>query len=419
MKSKLVSVARISFRYIIVAIGLPIFMNCSPNIESGQSISRKTTFANYSSTVAAVEAPPAPPESSFVSQKVELGVQPVAQCVAGEMDMLRYAHQCATQVPLLITMMDATGEKIVVRRNAYRNISFNQLLLEMTTHQMGQILGNEVDVLVCIDANGNGLCSDESVQNINNISAKLAPVMKAANTTGVLTCDAGLTQMLTAGVVLYHRHHQFRGVQSDHSRAVSALMKSQVKSLSANDVAVAADGSTRLNLQMVQFDQTTCPPPPAVRTDGCFARDTKIKTSTRGEVAIDLLMPNEALALADGRSAKIKRIVAGPEKLPLVVFETVSGQKIRVTSTHPMQTDKGIKGAEDISIGDQLKLENGSFVALKKVTRQAYSDQVYNVELEGSQEADHLVIANGLVSGDLYLQNNLPKAKRGIASVKD
>ncbi len=417
MKSKLLFV-RVSIRYVIAAIGLPIFMNCSPNVEPGQAV-QKRTFASYTSTLGAETVTAAQPESSFIAQQVELSVQPVAQCVAGEMDMLRYAHQCATQVPLLITMMDATAEKIVVRRTANRNITFNQLLLEMTTHQMGRILGNEVDVMVCIDSNGNGQCSDESVKNINDISARLAPVMRVANTSGVINCDSGLTQQLTSGVVLYHRHHQFRGVQSDHSLAVTAMMKSQVKSLSANDVSIAADGSSRLNLQMVQFDQATCPPPPSVRTDGCFARDTKIKTKNRGDVAIDLLMPNEALVLADGRSAKIKRIVAGPERLPLVVFETVSGQKIRVTSTHPMQSNKGIKAAEDISIGDQLILENGSSVALKKVTRQAYSDQVYNVELEGASEADHLVIANGLVSGDLHIQNNLQKTVRGIASIKD
>lgn len=413
----------VSIRYALFVLFFPVFMNCAPQPTKG--VAPKSTFAtmqaNYaSSNQPGQETTTITPPPEFVSQKIELGVQPIPQCVAGEMDILKYSHQCATQTSLLITVMDVTGEKIVVRRSATRAINFNQLLLEITTHQMGNILGDGVDIFICIDGNNNGKCSDEPVKDINALSAKLAPIMKEANTTGTLTCDATLTSQLTSGVVLYYRHHQFRGVQSDQSKQVAVRMGAAVRSLAANDVTVNPDGTNRLRLQMVQYDYGTCPPPPQVRTDGCFARDTKIKTENRGDVQIDLLMPNEGLALSDGRIAKIKRIIAGPEAKPLYVFETKTGQKIRVTTTHPMKTERGVLPADQIKKTDKLLTENGAWVQIKKISRVKYQDQVYNVELEGIEEADHLVIANGLVSGDLYLQQHpTPKTKRSLASFKD
>ena len=69
----------------------------------------------------------------------------------------------------------------------------------------------------------------------------------------------------------------------------------------------------------------------------------------------------------------------------------------------------GLKPASALKKGDRLPVAAGGFTEITKLTPQKYEGLVYNFALPGDATKDHLVVANGLVTGDLFLQEQLAK----------
>lgn len=102
----------------------------------------------------------------------------------------------------------------------------------------------------------------------------------------------------------------------------------------------------------------------------------------------------------------------GPEKVPMFDIQ-IEGRTVRVTGTHPFPTSEGPKAAFELQEGDRVRTAAGKPGVIQKIATVPMGGKdpvVWNLELEGSQDlGDHYVLANGVVTGDLYIQMRLQK----------
>ncbi|MCB0323818.1 MAG: hypothetical protein KDD69_09605 [Bdellovibrionales bacterium] len=170
-----------------------------------------------------------------------------------------------------------------------------------------------------------------------------------------------------------------------------------------------------------------------VRVDGCFDADTEILmgdgvTMKRiDEIEQGDFVWNPALR----RPVVVEKVVKGPEHKPL--FEVGYGPYVaRVTESHPMVVERSssgfqqsalrgngssdglpssIKRASELSLGDRILGADGRFHpigTLKQLPVRA-NQTVVNLQTNSHSSAvmDHLLVANGVVTADYYIQQRL------------
>ena len=109
------------------------------------------------------------------------------------------------------------------------------------------------------------------------------------------------------------------------------------------------------------------------------------------------------------RGFKVKTVSQGPEKKDLVVVQA-GGRTLRMSSEHPVVTANRFKQAQSLVLGDSLRDESGKEVTVNAITMEPVSAglTVINFILERSgSEHDGLLIADGLLVGDLTIQRGL------------
>lgn len=343
-----------------------------------------------------------------------LEVTPVAVpvCNPGEMDVIKGANDCRSNIPLLINTKDDSGEKTIFKIDNIGVLARDEIVARMHREILiASSVGGSVEILGCLDSDRDGSCTDEAILDLNKKANELAPKLKhaLANQGQIVpgNCD-----MYQKGVLFYQ---SLMTLDTQRPESVSAAQATSVKISgvlnnlqSRAEVMPQADGSYRVKVEMklAEFNPNICPKV-NVRTNGCFAKGTLIEMAHGKTEKIENLRAGDAVRLADGRASSIYHVVAGPETEKMIEFTTYSGKKLMVTSKHPMQTQNGIKPANEVSAMDLLKIAEGSYSLITKIEQKASKDPVYNFELAGSADADHLVVANGIVSGELYLQNRL------------
>lgn len=397
---------------VLLSVG---FNNCAPNqmaaFRSGGLVStvkkKAASFDDYVSEYGGEEDDDTPPVLTYELHQVSTRVDPLTNCNYGELDLIEAAVGCRLNIPLVLSVKDKVRELTLLKIDLNAGRTYAEVLAQLVQTYARTIQGPEVDVFICFDSDKDGKCTDEQIADLNALTAKLAG-------------GQGVCPELAAGLVLIHKHHKFNGQATQTTVAVSDMAAEAIADILRNidTQSTESGGVTELVLPLVHSDKNLCPRP-VVRTDGCFAKGTKIRVAKDVELPIEKLSAGNRVLLADGRHSTIKRVVAGPEKKPMVMFETASGAKIMVTDEHPMATKNGVKLAKQVTIGDELKTADGKFTAISGISQREYKEDVYNFELVGSaQEADHLVVAEGLVSGELYLQNKLAHkpAIKGLAS---
>jgi hypothetical protein len=144
---------------------------------------------------------------------------------------------------------------------------------------------------------------------------------------------------------------------------------------------------------------------------GCFAEGTLITLAGGTVKTVEELKVGDVVWNPVTKTAlTIQRIVEGPEHNPLVVIKTATSE-VTITALHPVLTTDGLKQAEALSAADVLIDGSGAAAPILSIGSKnpGHSERVINFFL-GSEDSgtasEHLVVSDGIVTGDLYLQNN-------------
>jgi len=147
------------------------------------------------------------------------------------------------------------------------------------------------------------------------------------------------------------------------------------------------------------------------RIFGCFAPATKITMSDQTLKAI------EAISVGDmvwnpkaNTAARVERIIEGPENLPLIEYGFGSSIS-RVSQQHPVLTAAGLKTAAELTVEDSVYGADGKPNLLTTLRRAPVEDGqiVINIVIktENAGSNEHYLLADGIVTGDLILQQQL------------
>lgn len=126
---------------------------------------------------------------------------------------------------------------------------------------------------------------------------------------------------------------------------------------------------------------------------GCLGKDTLIHTEY-GLKKISEIKVGEKIFTEKGL-VKLKNMVIGTEQ-KIIAVGISEDNTLLITKRHPIATERGIIYAEDLSISDRLKLEDGSYKDIYYFEVIDYNNKVYSPELEES----HLISAEGIMVGD-------------------
>jgi hypothetical protein len=147
--------------------------------------------------------------------------------------------------------------------------------------------------------------------------------------------------------------------------------------------------------------------------DGCFDELTKIRMADGSDRLITDLRKGELVwNPVTNKPARITKLTIGPENKPLLNV-TIGNSTVRVTDSHPFMTRRGWVMARDLNKGVDVLTGGKNFLPVSKVELGASGRTVVNLALEGpaDQHDLHYVLADGVVTGDLVIQNMIaPRA---------
>ncbi|NBT57471.1 hypothetical protein EBT16_01690, partial [bacterium] len=153
----------------------------------------------------------------------------------------------------------------------------------------------------------------------------------------------------------------------------------------------------------------------SVRDKGCFAPDTRIKMANGSEKKVQDIRHDDYVWNPHYRTGiRVKKVAKGPEKKSL--YQVVIGkQSIEVTEDHPFLTGRGWLQAVDLKKGDQIFGE-GKPKLVSEVAKLPFKDpvDVWNFELDTQDSLAHVVMANGIPTGDLVTQLELKKIRKEL-----
>lgn len=149
---------------------------------------------------------------------------------------------------------------------------------------------------------------------------------------------------------------------------------------------------------------------------GCFAPDTLIRMADGSQKPIHKIYVGDLVWNPITEKAyRVRNLTAGPEKIPM--YRVVAGNNsLLVTKTHPFMTTSGVKQAAELVDGDRLVLPGKeALVSAVEVYENQEQMNVWNLELDSDSDAaeHHMVLADGIPAGDLFLQTELETLRRG------
>lgn len=143
---------------------------------------------------------------------------------------------------------------------------------------------------------------------------------------------------------------------------------------------------------------------------GCFdPSSTLLLEGGRLVAARDVKRGDMLYNSLTGRSFAVKRILAGPEDIPMVEMG-FSGNLLRVTQEHPILTRNGMQRANKIAVGDIVidAAGNEQTIEYVRLADLVAGQRVVNFELDvtSSDPIDRLIVADNVTSGDLSVQQS-------------
>jgi hypothetical protein len=152
-----------------------------------------------------------------------------------------------------------------------------------------------------------------------------------------------------------------------------------------------------------------------LRQSGCFKSDTKILMADGTHREISKIAENDYVYNPHYQTGvRVKSLVKGPEKKSL--YEVLIGKdKVQVTEDHPFFTSRGWLQTLELKKGDIL-LGDGEGRTITRVKKLKYlgPQDVWNFELETEDPLGHVVVANGLPTGDLTTQIQLKNKRKAL-----
>lgn len=152
------------------------------------------------------------------------------------------------------------------------------------------------------------------------------------------------------------------------------------------------------------FDRTKC---------GCFAEKTLITLGDgkSQKMIKDIRYSDRVWNPLLKKAYPIRKITRGPEAVPMISI-TASGKELTVTGKHPFPTRSGIKVAHNLEEGEEIQLGDGTWTAISSIESVPPGNRlpvVWNIEVDASNQdlSAHHLLANGVVTGDLYIQTRL------------
>ena len=147
---------------------------------------------------------------------------------------------------------------------------------------------------------------------------------------------------------------------------------------------------------------------------GCFSDDTKILLGdgTTEKRITELSSADLIWNPITKKAMAIEKMTQGPEPIPMLEV-SAAGKSVKVTGKHPFPTPDGVRTAFTLQVGDRIKIGgHREWVKIERIQVLAVPEGkppvVWNLELRGSKaEADHYIVADGIITGDLYLQRLL------------
>lgn len=149
--------------------------------------------------------------------------------------------------------------------------------------------------------------------------------------------------------------------------------------------------------------------------DGCFDPNAKIKMADGSLKAIKLVRSGDKVYNPVTKKVMtVATMIKGPEHNPLFKVEHKNGSTL-VTSKHPFILKSGrVVAAKNLKAGDEVQDANGQWQTLSLVERQSLKkdQQVWNFTFatKSQDPRDHMVVADGVAAGDLWLQRDLAKS---------
>ena len=382
---------------------------------------------------------------------ITIAIQTVSACATSDLDMVLALVAHDSTQPFIATLETGDGVVLASATLDPKALTTPQLTaahgreLE-TLHQAQLVIPGklraqreiEVSLFACIDTNRDNKCGDEKVKTMAVLSGLLT-----------LNLSLGLTRDLASDVVYFApTRATIEGNQVSFTRVVNAAEVSQEsqtvmnalnnlvpKSESPTPTGGTINTSNPLTIRLAIHAalDTACHESNSgsttggtcyscgintanfptsrsdVRTNGCFVAGTRTKLPGGSVIPVEQVAAGFSLLRPDGSSAPVLRVVAGPEPDPIVDIRTDNGQRLRVTQKHPMVTERGLRKARDLKVGDRLFTGAGKPVAIRSLRLTPYRGQVYNFELQGVLQEAHQVIAEDLLTGDLHLQEQLSR----------
>ncbi|WP_127716171.1 Hint domain-containing protein [Halobacteriovorax sp. HLS] len=156
---------------------------------------------------------------------------------------------------------------------------------------------------------------------------------------------------------------------------------------------------------------------------GCYTADQMILSGNKEfaikdmfdtkELRVTTLSSNstlDGLKLKEGSVFSYsKSITSGSHDI--VNIKTQSAKSLSVTLEHPLVlADGNYIAAQDLKVGSKLLNEFGEEEIIEELSINKVEGKVYNIRTNGEKETDRVIVAGGLLNGDLTIQQR--KAKK-------
>mgnify|MGYP001547955668 CR=1 FL=1 len=150
---------------------------------------------------------------------------------------------------------------------------------------------------------------------------------------------------------------------------------------------------------------------------GCFLSSTQIRMADgKDKLISELKVGDQVWNPVTKAKVWVNEVISGPEKKAMYEVGYAGKGFMVVTAKHPFETKAGLKQAHELTKADQMLGSDGRFhsVSHLKVRPVDPKAVVWNLKLDSKSASpqSHMVLADGMVSGDLYLQRALEKARQ-------